>query len=108
VNAPSAFANGTDGFNIAWEPAPKPGVWHHLAWVYSGGRFGTVSVYADGELKATEEHVSLNTYAGFPMHLGTAWNTGKGTRSMFSGSLHRLAVYACARSAADIRASAAR
>ena len=107
-NTPSAFANGTDGFNIAWEPPPQPGAWHHLAWVYSGGLHGTVAVYADGELKATEEHVSLNTSAGFPMHLGTAWNTEKATLRTFSGSLHRLTVFAYARSAAEIRASATR
>ncbi|MBM4038004.1 MAG: LamG domain-containing protein [Planctomycetes bacterium] len=107
-NAPSAFANGTDGFNIAWEQPPKPGEWHHLAWVYSGGLHGTVAVYADGELVHTEEHVSLNTYGGFPMHLGAAWNTEKGPRRMLSGSLHRLTVHAHARSAAEIRATALR
>ncbi len=105
-NAPSAFANGTDGFNVAWEPPPRPGVWHHLAWVYSGGLHGTVAVYADGELCATEEHVSLNTYAGFPMHLGAAWNTEKGTCRMFSGSLHRLSVRDRALSPAEIGARA--
>ncbi len=94
-NAPSAFANGTDGFNVAWDL------------VYSGGRFGTVAIYADGKLQATEERVSLNTRAGLPMHLGTAWNTEKGTLRMLSGSIRRLVVYDHTRSAAEIRASAA-
>jgi len=107
-NDPSAFANGTDGFNIAWEGAPpKLNAWHHLAWVYSGGPHGSVAVYVDGTLNAVEEHVSLNTYPGFPMHLGAAWNTARGPRRMSSGALHRLTVYDYARTAAEIRAAAA-
>jgi hypothetical protein len=107
-NDPSAFANGTPGFNIAWEPPPRPGAWHHLAWAYGGGPHGTVAVYVDGELHTIEERVSLSTYAGFPMYLGTAWNTAKATRRMFSGSIHRLAVYDHAWTAAEIRAAATR
>ncbi len=90
---------------MAWDPTPRLGAWHHLAWVYSGGLHGTVTVYVDGEPNAVEEHVSLSTCPGFPMHLGTAWNTAKGPRTMLSGSIHRLTAYGYARTAADIRAS---
>ena len=104
---PSAFANGTDGFNTAWEgPPPAPGRWHHLAWVYSGGMFGTLAVYVDGEVRAGKEHLSLGTYAGFPMFLGAGWNTEKGPKSVFSGSISRLKVYDYARTPEEIREAA--
>ncbi len=105
--APSAFANGTDGFDTAWEGAPPaPDRWHHLAWVYSGGMFGTLTLYVDGEVRARREHLSLGTYAGFPMFLGAGWNTAKGPRNAFSGSVARLTVYDCARTADEVRRAA--
>ena len=108
-NAPSAFANGTDGFNIAWHGAPpKATGWRHLAWVYSGGRFGSVRVYADDRLNAIEEHVSLDTYSGFRMVLGAGWNTRKGLKNPFSGAVNRLTVFDYARTAEEIQAAARR
>ena len=108
-NAPSAFRNGTDGFNIAWPrgAAPEAGRWHHLAWVYDGGMFAQVRVYVDGKLRAMERGVSLETRPG-RMFLGTAWNTEKGPRTMFSGAVGRIAAYDYARTAREIKDAAGR
>ena len=100
----SAFANGTDGINTAWEgPPPAARQWHHIAWVYSGGMFGTLTIHVDGEVQVRREHLSLGTYSGLPMFLGAGWNTQRGPRNAFSGSVSGVRVYDCARTPEEIR-----
>jgi hypothetical protein len=105
---PSAFASGTDAFNMAWQAGPSgKGQWRHLAWVYGGGAFATMSLYVDGKLNATREHLSLGTYPVFSMYLGSGWDTAKGMLNPFSGSIGRLTVYDYAKSADEVAAAAA-
>jgi hypothetical protein len=68
--------------------------------------FGTLTLYVDGEMRAKREHLSLGTYPGFPMFLGAGWNTEKGPKSVFSGSISRLRAYDDARTSVEIREAA--
>jgi len=104
---PAAFNVGRHNRALGWKGgAPAADRWHHLAYVYAGGRQSTMKVYMDGELNSQRTRYTLNTMPGYPMHLGTSWNTATGTANMFSGSLARLKVYDYARTDEEVREAA--
>jgi hypothetical protein len=106
---PGLFSTGTSTRNIGWKTeAPEPNKWVHLAWVSSGGYRGSFKVYQNGKLVAERAFYTTDTIGGFPMYLGAAWNTARGTMSPFSGSLARLQVFDYARTPEEIAAAAAK
>lgn len=111
--APRGIAGGGAGFPDA--AFPQPNRWHHVAYVFTGGRDlpgrqagGEMRLYVDGVLNHRRERYILYTMPGQPMHIGTSWNTATGTGSMFSGSLAGVKVYDYARTAQEIRDAAGR
>lgn len=79
--------------------------WHHVARVNSGGYRGSFKVYLDGKLIVERGFFTLDTIGGWPMHLGVAWNTARGSSNIFSGSLASLRVYDYARTEDELHAS---
>lgn len=100
------FSSGPQARNVGWRDAPTvTPEWHHVAWVNSGGYRGNFKVYLDGKLVAERGFFTLNTIGGWPMHLGSAWNTARGSSNSFSGSLASLQVYDYIRTESEIQAS---
>jgi len=103
----SVFYNGVGGTTMWWTGEPPPArAWHHIAWVYDGEMRGAIRVYVNGELAEENLFVTLETYRGFPMVLGSGWNTQEGVRRPFSGALAALKVYDYALTEAEIREAA--
>jgi len=106
-NQPGLFASGNGGRHLGWRDRAAPtGKWRHLAWVYSGGIDGTMTVYVDGMKETEGTYYTLGTNGGYPMHIGSGWNTASGASRMFTGSLAALRVYDYARTEEEIATAA--
>jgi len=106
---PAAFYTGWDYHSTGWiaGKAPEAGKWRHIAYVCDGQRQGTLTIYVDGVPVHKREWFTLATTPNLPMFLGTAWNTETGASDMFSGSIAGLKVFDYAKTAAEVKASAA-
>jgi hypothetical protein len=106
---PGFFTCGMPGSNVGWKEegfmttAPQ---WTHMACVFTGGYRGNFKVYVNGALVNDKGFMTLNTVGGYPMYLGSSWNTALGASNKFTGSLARLRVYDYARTEAEILAAA--
>jgi hypothetical protein len=86
--------------------APR-GKWVHLAMVYDGGYRSRFKMYVNGELQegATKEFVSLATVAGYPMYVGSSFNTYAGSVRPFRGGIKSIKAYDYVRTAEEIKAA---
>jgi len=104
---PGAFATGQNSRNVGWkETLPVAGRWQHVAWTYSGGYPGTMQVYLDGNLAQERTLFNLHTLAGYPMFLGSGWNTARGLTNPFTGSVSSVRVYSYVRAPQEIKEAA--
>lgn len=91
---PGLFSSGPQARNVGWREVPQvTPEWHHVAWVNTGGYRGSFRVYLDGKQVVERSFFTLDSIGGRPMHLGAAWNTGRGSSNHFSGSMASLRVY---------------
>lgn len=91
---------------LAFHQLPAAGVWQHLAWTYSGGIPGEMSVYVNGELdQARSLRVTLP--AQLALFVGATGETdSKGPRRGFSGAIAQVRIHDSALSQATLRAAA--
>lgn len=85
---------------------PSPGVWHHLAWTWSGGGDGALRVYVDGELDFEKPFKFVPT-PGAVVHVGASGETNEAGRlKRFSGAISRLRLLPQALTQTELRQSA--
>jgi len=99
-----AFASprGRAGFR---KPLPKPDTWRQIAYTYSGGKEGILTVYLDGGLN-NQVKVPLAARSNVPLMLGASWQKGKALPyATLAGAISRLSVYDTELSQREIRNS---
>ncbi len=97
------------GIRNHWRRGLQGNKWTHIALVYDGGYRSTFKVYVDGELMkdGTKTFTSLATIAGYPMYVGSLFNTYSGVVNPYRGGIASLKAYDYVRTPQEIAEAAA-
>ncbi|MCX6345216.1 MAG: hypothetical protein NT018_09085 [Armatimonadetes bacterium] len=96
------------GIRNHWGRGIEGNKWTHVALVYDGGYWSTFKVYVDGALikDATKTFTSLATVAGYPMYVGSLFNTYGGVVNPFKGGIASIKAYDYVRTPEEIAEAA--
>jgi hypothetical protein len=92
------------GIRNHWGRGLPGNKWTHVALVYDGGYRSAFKVYVDGALMkdGTKTFTSLATVAGYPMYVGSLFNTYGGVVNPFKGGIASIKAYDYVRTPEEI------